>query len=373
MPRSKKFKKKPKYGNSKPLTPEQIKSRKLKDVQREVNKRIDFSNNVPVVTVLEKLIVKYINNYHDEELKKYVFMHVFNLCQEKGTINFTNIVRRSCINILEMMLAYNMCILPKRPLLKILMMNKTERNRYTHWTLPGRSFLYRAQQMIVYIIKNKLDVLTDQVVDELLKSTQTNEYNVSKFRSFIFANYDATKYLKYLASHKSNGLTIWFNAPRGHTRNTRLGHSKHLQVMWPTRLPIVLKHNPDTFWRIIQIIKGLSKGNDKFYDSNQFWVTTVKVTQLYFMQHNDNDLDHLYSGLAQIKALKNKLRRTFRQFQDSIFFMTDYNSFRQSLKKMKDNRSQQVSSFVWSMGRSTDIPIDVIASIYTKFMYPINR
>ena len=371
MPRSKKFKKKPKKGNSKPLTPEQIKSRKLKGVRHEVNKRIDFNNNSSVVIVLEKLIVKYINNYHDDELKKYAFMHAFNLCQEKTTINFANIVRRSCVNVLEMMLAYNICVLPKRPLLKILMMNKTERNEYSHWTLPGRSFLYRAQQMIIYIIENKFDVLTNQVVDELLKSTQTNEYDVGKFRRFIFANYDATKYLKYLASHKSNGLTIWFNAPRGHTRNTRLGHWEHLRVMWPTRLPIVLEHNPSTIGQIIQIIKGLSNGNDKFYDSNQFWVTTVKIAQLYFTQHNDNDLDHLYSGLVQIKALKKKLPRTFRQFQDSIFFMTDYNSFRQSLRKMIDNRSQQVLNFVWGMKRSTDIPTDVIASIYTKFLYPV--
>lgn len=365
MPRNKKFKKPRKHS----LSPEEILKRKKKGVRNAVNNRIQ--DDKPPVVILNNLITTYLDNYPDQDLKKYAFIHALNHFRDyhKGNVNFENIVRHRCLDLLKLMQKYNICILPKRPLLKILAMNRTEPNHYSYWSQSSHSFLFKAQRIIRYLVVNKLDILTDQIVDELVKFTQTNEYDPKDFLTLIFKNHDAKKYLNYLATYKSNGLTIWFNAPRGHVRDTRLGRWEHLRVMWPTRLPIILEHNPSTFGKIIKMMRDLSKNSEKFYESTQFYVTIIKLIQIYFCQHADNDLDQLLSGLIQLNAKKKKILETFVRFQDSIFILYDYYTFRKNLKKMRYNHSKNRNRIILALHKGTNLPIELSAQIYGKFLY----
>lgn len=177
------------------------------------------------------------------EKYKHLMKRIFSFFQYTYKLNFTQICYYDMVHVLEMSIKLNMCILPKRPILKLL-------------DCLIVVLKYKTDHMVLqYIIDNSIDIITDQVADELIKSilfyqSPHEEY----FINLIFNKISPNSYVKYLLTWKSNNITIGFNKIKN---NHEITYRNHIDSFWLARLTLVTKYFPYLFGTLISSSKKL--------------------------------------------------------------------------------------------------------------------
>ena len=252
--------------------------------------------------------------------------------------------------IIELIMASGINLLPKRPLLKILAICENYISK----------ILY-VQDLIIYIIECDLDFLTYKVISKILESlngiTLYFSSNQSLFEevpkknlcNIVVNSCDIKRYLKYLETYESKGLTSW-------CKDTPT-------YIWIHQLEIIARfsHNIEIFNIIFNIILILLKNcEDLYYSPKSIRIICDIVIEYGKCFDNYDDLYQIIWNTKIHLLLKNKMK-------DYIFKPSE--GLKMCMGKLNSvHKRKRIISTIFSIEKvSRNFPKDIIRHICINY------
>ena len=214
---------------------------------------IPLSNDLTNIPYYLKYIIKYIFEFNSHSLKF------------KRLIHLLAIVDVDLHKRIQMMMEFSVILgfhfMPKRPLL--IMCND----------------IYIDIRLVIYILENKIDIMTDQVFYTITKQliNARNQTDIAGIKHIITHYYPLERFFKFIETWKTKNLTTWWIKPSNHVVGMRLNWYDHIQTLVMVRVIKVIKltKNIEYFERALQIFIGLATNSITFRKSRHSKISLV--------------------------------------------------------------------------------------------------
>lgn len=187
---------------------------------------------------------------------KYIFESYSNILKFKNLIQNNNIF--NITEYVKIMMEFSVVLgfhfMPKRPLL--IMCNYTRNDKYIDISL------------VIYILENKIDIITDQVFYEITRQSRNSEHNRG-ITHIITHYYPIERFLKFVETWKTKNLTTWWVKPRNHVVGARLNGIEHIETLIMLRISKLIKciKKIEYVERAFQIFIGFTRNSEIFRKS----------------------------------------------------------------------------------------------------------
>ena len=208
---------------------------------------LDDLTNIPYYL---KYMIKYTFEFNSDILKFKELAYHREIFVNNEAIDISVFIKM----MMEFSVVLGFYFMPKRPLLIIRSIVK------------NRGFDIN---LIVYILDNKIDIMTDQVFYDIIRVLIHNRISgryINSIKYIITHYYPINRFFKFIETHKSKNLTIWWNRPRNHIDGQKLDSNRHKECLIMIRVikTTKLMSSISYYIRALQIFIALAKNNTRF-------------------------------------------------------------------------------------------------------------
>lgn len=205
--------------------------------------------------------------YYLKYIIKYIFESYSNILKFKNLIQNNNIfdITEYVTIMMEFSVVLGFHFMPKRPLL--IMCNYVCRHKYIDISL------------VIYILENKIDIMTDQVFYEIIRHRTIHPEYINGITHIITHYYPIERFFKFVETWKTKNLTTWWVKPRNHVTGMRLNRIAHVKTLIMLRVIKLVKciKNIEYVERAFQIFIGFSKNSETFRKSKHAKICLVSL------------------------------------------------------------------------------------------------
>ena len=214
-----------------------------------------LSNDLTNIPYYLKYIIKYIFEFNSHALK---FKRLINRLAMVGVD-----LRERIKMMMEFSVILGFHFMPKRPLL--IMCNN----------------IYIDIRLVIYILENKIDIMTDQVFYTITKQliNVRNQTDIAGIKHIITHYYPLERFFKFIETWKTKNRTTWWIKPRNHVFGMRLHWYDHIETLVMVRVIKVIKLTKkiEYFERALQIFIGLATNSITFRKSRHSKISLVGI------------------------------------------------------------------------------------------------
>lgn len=198
---------------------------------------------------------------------KYIFESYSNILKFKNLIQ--NDIILDITEHVKIMMEFSVVLgfyfMPKRPLL--IMCNY------------ARNYKYINISLVIYILENKIDIMTDQVFYEIIRRRTINPEYINGITYIITHYYPIERFLKFVETWKTKNLTTWWVKPRNHVVGMQLNRIEHVETLIMSRVIKLIKciKKIEYVERAFQIFIGFTKNSETFRKSKHAKICLVSL------------------------------------------------------------------------------------------------
>jgi hypothetical protein len=208
---------------------------------------LDDLTNIPYYL---KYMIKYTFEFNNDILKFKELAYHREIFVNNEAIDISVFIKM----MMEFSVVLGFYFMPKRPLLIICN------------AIKNRDF---DLNLVLYILDNKIDIMTDQVFYEIIRPLVHNRpwnHYINSIKHIMTYYYPISRFFRFVETWKSKNLTIWWNRPRNHIDGKKLHNNTHKECLIMIRVIKITKFMaPISYYiRALQIFIALAKNNTRF-------------------------------------------------------------------------------------------------------------